>query len=144
MGDREVVESESGATAGPRQYSAECWAMVADFFRDLRFSIYLLFGFVFGTALSVPFVLDYFRMLFGEELSGGAMVAVGVYLFLVGILGTWMSLGAFGVWAGRCGGRPLRLIVQVLGILLTAWMTLPIAVLATIVLMWWLGRKPKE
>jgi len=125
-------------------FSPVCWARVGSFFSDVRFSIYLLFGFVFGAGLSVPIAFGHFRMLFGRDLSGWELVCVGLYILVIGILGTWASLGAFGVWAGACGGRKLRFIVQVLGIVAATWLTLPGAIVVTLALMWWKGRKPKD
>jgi len=116
---------------------------VAGFFSDLRFSIFLLFGLVFGAGAAAPIVLRHFQALFGQELSAGVMASVGVYLLLVCTVGTWASLGACGAWAGRHGGRALRFAVQVVGIALAAWMTLPLAIVVTLALMWWQGRKPK-
>lgn len=107
----------------------------------LRFSILVLLGLVFGTGLAAAIVLDHFHWLLGEELGGGAMALMGVYLLLVGILGTWTSLGAFGTWAGRCGGRKLRFVIQVAGIVLAAWMTLPLFFFLTLALMWWKGKR---
>jgi hypothetical protein len=109
-------------------------------FGGLRFSIFLLFGVVFGSGLAAPIVLEHFRWMLGDELGGGAMAVVGVYLLAIAVVGTWAFLGAFGCWAGRFGGRKLRFVVQVLGIVLAAVVTLPVAIIATGVLMAWKGR----
>lgn len=138
-------EGEVDVAARDDVMSIECWQRVGRLiFGGLRFSVFLLFGVVAGAGLAAPIVLEHFKWMLGDELGGGAMAVVGVYLLAVAVVGTWASLGAFGCWAGQTGGRKLRFAVQVLGIVLAAIVTLPLAVLATGVLMVWKGGPAKD
>jgi hypothetical protein len=130
----------SGSGANETTFSS----LMAGFFRGLHFSIFTLWGLVFGAGLSVPIVLNYWRYAFGMELTWTSAIGLGCYLLLVGLLGTWLSLGLLGAWAGRTGGRPLRLVVQVCGILLTACLTLFCAMPLTLLAMAWVGRHPRS
>lgn len=110
----------------------------------LQYSIFLLWGLAAGAGHATPIVLvqaQAFRwraaIEAGEPL---ALLGFGSYMLAVALLGTWSALGAFGVWAGRTGGRGARLAVQVAGIVAVAALTLPFASVLTLYLMAWKGR----
>ncbi|GMV80369.1 MAG: hypothetical protein AMXMBFR7_15530 [Planctomycetota bacterium] len=110
----------------------------------LQYSIFLLWGMAAGAGLAAPIVLMQAQAIrwraaieAGEPL---ALLGFGIYLLAVALLGTWSALGAFGVWAGRTGGRGARLAVQIAGIVAVAALTLPLASVLTLYLMAWKGR----
>ncbi len=110
----------------------------------LQYSIFLLWGLAAGAGLAAPIVLAQAEALkwratieAGEPL---ALLGFGSYLLAAALLGTWNGLGGFGVWAGRTGGRALRLVVQVAGIVAVAALTLPLASVMTLYWMAWKGR----
>ncbi|MBI3831110.1 MAG: hypothetical protein HY291_16445 [Planctomycetes bacterium] len=112
-------------------------SLLSEIFKGLQFSTALLLGLTIGTGLAVPLVLHQAEAAFGpvDEFTPVGFVFLGLYVLAVALLGTWTSLGLFGRWAGRAGGRPVRLAVQIAGIALAAFVTLPVALIATVLLM---------
>ena len=117
------------------------WAL---YLRGFNFSIFTLWGLVLGAGLSVPIVLEQYHAWWSEDLTLSSMAGLGAYLLVVAFLGTWLSLGLLGEWAGRKGGRMLRLLVQISGILLAACLTLFCAFPVVFVAMVWSGSRRKR
>ncbi|MCZ7645238.1 MAG: hypothetical protein M5U26_08135 [Planctomycetota bacterium] len=106
----------------------------------------LLAGVALGAMVATPIVLDQAWTLNIAKapldlFTGLELLGFCAYLFGVALVGTWTSLGLLGVWAGRKGGRPLRLAVQVLGIAAAAYATLPGAICLTVIAMHLKGRR---
>ncbi len=107
------------------------------FFDGLQLSLLHFFGMAIGAALTLPITLKYSGQIFDRN-SGQTVffgILLGLYTISIVIIGTWTSLGLLGRWAGRIGGRGLRLCVQIIGITMAAWLTLPLAIVVTLVLM---------
>ena len=119
---------------------------LAEFFHGLQISLLQLLGMMIGAGASFSITLDRFgyslERLRDESLSTG--ILIGLYTVAIALIGTWTSLGLLGRWAGRTGGRPLRVLVQIAGIVIAAWMTLPGAFAATLVIMKWYGDYLEE
>lgn len=90
-----------------------------------------------GAGISLPITLNYFGYSM-ERLPEHIIfpgVLIGLYTAAIAMIGTWTSLGLLGRWAGRTGGRTRRLGVQILGISIAAWLTLPGAIAFTLAAM---------
>lgn len=109
-------------------------------FKDLHVSIVQLLGGTIGAGISIPITQGFWKWFVGAQRDGGEALGLGVYTLLLSIVGTWLFLGLFGRAARRFGGRPLQFIVQVTGIAISAWMSLPTAVVVTFIAMLVVGR----
>ena len=112
-------------------------SVFASFFDGLQISLLQLFGMMLGAAISLSITLDRFDVFLKEQPERIVFWGVFIGLYTVGIalIGTWTSLGLLGRWAGRNGGRLGRLLIQILGITIAAWITLPGAMAATLIAM---------
>ena len=117
----------------------EDYPWLKSIFSGLQISLLQLLGLVIGYALALPISLNIeFRLSVeaaSTELSPTNFIWLGINVLLVGIVGTWTSLGLFGRAARISGGKKMVLLVQVLGIIIAARVTLPVAVFLTIVIM---------
>ena len=112
-------------------------SVFASFFDGLQISLLQLFGMMLGAAISLSITLNYFGIFLKEQPERIVFWGVFIGLYTVGLalIGTWTSLGLLGRWAGRYGGRLGRLLIQILGITIAAWVTLPGAMAVTLIAM---------
>jgi len=112
-------------------------SILASLFDGLQLSLLQLFGMMVGAAISLSISLNYFGNVLKEQPERIVFWGLFIGLYTVGLtlIGTWTSLGLLGRWAGRNGGRLGRLLIQILGITIAAWITLPGAMAVTLLAM---------
>jgi hypothetical protein len=105
-------------------------------FKDFHISIVQLWGGMIGAGIAILITQNMWHYWSDASQNGYSAVALGLYALLTACVGTWTALGLFGRVARRNGGRILQTAVQVVGIAVAAMITLPGAIIATILLMW--------
>lgn len=116
------------------------------FIEGLQISLIHLLGMTIGAGMIIPIVMYQIQFYQNEvvDLSIGNVILMGIYNICLVMVGTWTSLGAFGRWAGNRGGVLLRIVVQLLGIVIGALLTLPVAYVVTLILMWRIGSRTES
>lgn len=113
-------------------------------FKNLQLSIVQLLAGTIGAGISIPITQEHWGWFRDARGNAADAVGLGVYTLLISITGTWLFLGLFGRRAREAGGRWLQFAVQVVGIAITAWMTLPSAIVVTLTAMALIGNEVED